>query len=93
MTSHQDALNRLSKYEYETYVTQRESSFNDSLLKEDVNLIQELVDRATPKKPKRKLIVNELDEVTGIYICSSCKWTCRLDYCEHCGQAIDWSES
>lgn len=55
---------------------------------ESKEILQELVDKETPMKPK---FVNKLD------------WTCpRCDayhtkfvqyYCEYCGQKLDWSDS
>lgn len=62
---------------------------------ENIKLLQELVDRATPMKPK-------LNEETGLYICR-----CGLQvgqyhhlpfikrnyaHCWHCGQKLDWSK-
>lgn len=73
-------------------------------LEEDIKLVQELVDKATPKKP-----VDELTELScGIddtmlyyeYYCPICgakianSFLRYHDYkfCHKCGNAIDWSE-
>ena len=56
-------------------------------------LMQELVDKATPKK------VKEIDRSVGYFACPNCKqsiaWYCvnaQSKYCVKCGQALDWSE-
>lgn len=55
-------------------------------------ILKELVDRATPMKP-----IGDLDSIPH-YRCPSCFCTVKLfddsqcdKYCQHCGQAIDWS--
>ena len=63
-------------------------------LEKTKNTLQELVDKATPKKP----IGERLDR-----LCPNCEkrlyWddeTCDYiyeDYCIHCGQHLDWSEN
>ena len=56
--------------------------------------LQELVDKATPKKPKNwtvgKLLLNRGIE----FNCPVCNrlYTERVNFCSSCGQAIDWSE-
>lgn len=55
--------------------------------------IEELVDKATPKKP----IKDEVQDIRYVtkYICPNCggKFTGKIsDYCYHCGQAFDWSD-
>lgn len=58
---------------------------------EELNIIQELVEKATPKKPIRfidKFYVSP-------YKCPVCKTiphTCNQKYCDECGQALDWSK-
>lgn len=56
---------------------------NDYLYK-DLDLINELVERATAKKPNIR--------VYGSYLCPSCSSPISNNYCYNCGQAIDWSE-
>lgn len=53
--------------------------------------LQELVDKATPKKP-----VDKREELHGMsFVCPKCgKRTYTnftRDYCGECGQALDWS--
>lgn len=56
-----------------------------------IKTLQELVDKATPKKPIRfidKFYVSP-------YKCPVCKTiphTGNQKYCDECGQALDWSE-
>lgn len=66
--------------------------------------IKELVERATPKKPKEQLIDNYCKGIPGEtpnekelnYFCPNCnelvgdEWS-KYNYCPCCGQAIDWS--
>ena len=65
---------------------------------EKVGVMQELVDKATPKKP-----INRINYRTDInaYYCPNCNgFICnyydkdneRDDYCCNCGQALDWSD-
>lgn len=54
----------------------------------DYNILQELVDKATPKK-------HGVKQRKGyrMYICRSCGGIVYKDnYCGHCGQALDWSD-
>lgn len=63
-----------------------------------VEVLQELVDKATPKKP-----INRINYRTDInaYYCPNCNgFICNYydkdnecdDYCCNCGQALDWSK-
>ena len=61
--------------------------------------LQELVDKATPKKPKIRAFneakswecVNYLTEREACSLCER-KFICKYKYCPNCGQRIDWSE-
>jgi predicted RNA-binding Zn-ribbon protein involved in translation (DUF1610 family) len=89
MNKSQETLNQVRK----VYV---ESEHYDE---EDVNLLQELVDKATPKKLKSKT------DKDGrlLWVCPTCGdvymkfWSdvetisCRK-HCDECGQALDWSD-
>lgn len=63
---------------------------------EDKNLevLEELVEKDTPKKPKNwtvgKLLLNRGIE----FNCPVCNrlYTERVNFCSSCGQALDWSE-
>lgn len=59
----------------------------------DIDILQELVDRATPEKP----IEDEIQDIRYVakYTCPTCggKFTGTLaKYCYHCGQKLDWSD-
>lgn len=55
-------------------------------ISEDLELIKELVDKATPMKP-RKYTTNGFDE----FECDNCGDYIKGSYCSDCGQKIDWS--
>jgi hypothetical protein len=55
--------------------------------------LQELVDRATPKKP----IIAKSSQGEGDSYCPICfdrilKMQMKRNYCQECGQALDWSK-
>ena len=90
MDKYQEALNNVKR----VYV---ESEHYDE---EDFRLLQQLVDKETPKKPNHKY-----DECYVIYYCSNCKeeiphriilsddtYCYTISYCPNCGQALDWSD-
>lgn len=69
-----------------------------------VGVLQELIDKATPKKPHEKYyqIICGVDDTMNCidYHCLNCGKKVVSDivnykeyrYCYHCGQAIDWSD-
>lgn len=75
---------------------------------EDKNLevLEELAERATPKKPKEQLIDNYCKGIPGEtpnekelnHFCPNCnelvgdEWF-KYNYCPNCSQAIDWSDN
>lgn len=67
-------------------------------LEEDIKLVQELVDRATPKKPINKTKGDEhiQYENCNIVICPHCGKRLKLKskgkYCDKCGGALDWNK-
>ena len=84
MNKYQEVLNRIAKY---CRVN------NGSMLEGDLNILQELVDKATPKKP----IISSYDEFGCVdfyehHYCPNCKNKVDEAYCPACGQKIDWSE-
>lgn len=59
----------------------------------DIDILQELVDRATPEKP----IKSEEQDIRYVtkYECPNCHqhFTGRISkYCYHCGQALLWGD-
>ena len=55
---------------------------------ENLDLLQELVDKATPKKPTKSVCPN--CDSWDIY---SEEFDNKYNFCPNCGQAIDWSEN
>lgn len=88
MNKYQEALKKLRKIE------QTENTWD-----ENCEVLQELVDRATPKKPKIRAF-NEAepwycaDYLVEREACPLCgrKLLDKDPYCYICGQALDWSE-
>lgn len=88
MNKYQEALKKLRKIE------QTENTWD-----ENCEVLQELVDKATPKKPKIRAF-NEAepwdcaDYLVEREACPLCgrKLLDKDPYCYICGQAIDWSE-
>ena len=63
---------------------------------EDALTLQELVDKATPKKPIYRIpdLVNPFREPEELAHCPNCNWQLNYHYgCQNnnCRQAIDWS--
>nr|DAS65692.1 MAG TPA: 50S ribosomal subunit [Bacteriophage sp.] len=62
---------------------------------EDKNLeeLEELVERATPKKPKNWKAERRLNGAVE-FNCPVCNrlYTERVNFCSSCGQAIDWGK-
>ena len=101
MDKYQEALNRLKTapsfmggtLEYKAHLNSEE------LLMKDVNTLQQLVDKETPKKYKIKTD----KDGRMIYVCPNCGdilvkfWSevetisCR-PYCDNCGQHLDWND-
>lgn len=76
----------MNKYQEELDMLTKTAGFTS-------NTLQELVDRATPKKP----IKDEPSRIRYIptYVCPTCGqrfsgWESK--FCYHCGQAFDWSD-
>lgn len=61
---------------------------------EELNIIQELVDKATPKKTIKEPIIRDGYRQYKNY-CPICKQELLIlgNYCLHCGQAVDWSDN
>ena len=80
MNKYQEALNNAKR----AYV---ESEHYDE---EDFRLLQELVDKATPKKPH---FLNYGGYQIGNWKCPSCDLSVTQDnFCAYCGQQLDWSD-
>ena len=92
MNKYQEALENITEVLVECGRTKDlpgETIFEEQI---ELNLLQELVDKATPKKP----IKDEPSQIRYVqtYKCSNCggRFSGTIsNYCYHCGQAIDWS--
>ena len=96
MSKHQDSLDRILSYAY-MYLAYRDDATQKELenyvrgILIDKRMIEELIKKATPKKPltyKQKSHGKEC-------LCPNCEnliySSNSEDYCSNCGQAIDWS--
>ena len=101
MNKYQEALDYLA--ENSMYETVERSDLPDGVIWKEVthkgieaqDLLQELVDKATPKKPIKKLDDDfdyEFDDSYTHHYCPNCENEVEDTYCPHCGQALDWSE-
>ena len=99
MNKYQEALDKV--LEIATYGEVMNETYN-SLFHSNVKKIQELVDKATPKKPIKLTYKLSLDDGWN-YECPRCECavginTKAIDYtqeegfCQTCGQALDWSK-
>lgn len=79
LNRYQEALNNVKR----VYVK------SDHYDEEDIRLLQELVDKATPKKPIKSN--NPLFDY--MVFCPACNKSMSFKnyYCGSCGQAVDWS--
>ena len=57
----------------------------------ETNYINELVERATPKKTLNTKYVLYNEKLVECPICG--KNDLKANFCRHCGQALDWSDS
>lgn len=83
------------------YINREKLGQDIEVLWELYNNYQKLIDKETPKKPKRKRLYynchnGECDK-TFIHYCPVCDF-CSVEkdyanYCPNCGQMLDWSET
>ena len=86
MNIYQEALDRLHIFSY--FGDDGADSFHHKQHDEDIETLQELVDKETPKKPlppKDTFFLHQCPNCKVDFIGSS------IDRCQ-CGQKIDWSE-
>lgn len=100
MNKYQEALGFLKENACENYFRQYVQTYEKRVtISKSSKYLQELVDKATPKKP-----INQSTPVVRQGYCPNCKGELRklrnrnevvLEgqlYCASCGQALDWSE-
>ena len=102
-SKYQEALDR-TKEIYEVICDELKSKELTSKTNEDVEVLQELVDKATPKKPVPVCFEpeEEWDNEEELYNCPNCgeplPYNFDYDYpiknkcCLECQQVLDWSE-
>ena len=89
MNKYQEALGFLKESAYENYLRHYVQTSKEKVtLFKSSEYLQELVDRATPKKPIQK--------AAGRTVCPNCERSIAREvsprYCSVCGQRLDWSE-
>ena len=91
---YQEALTNLK-----TYIVDYDDEFGEDIYlyesyKEEFDLLQELVDKETPKKTIKEPIIRDGYRQYKNY-CPICKQELLIlgNYCLHCGQAVDWSDN
>ena len=93
MSKYQEALDRLCKNDY----FDEKGNCNCDLIVMDRILLQELVDKATPKKiryenaPKPSMAYMYSCPNCGRMLGVNCKPT-YINYCDECGIKLDWSD-
>lgn len=91
MNKYQESLGFLKESAYENYLRHYVQTSKEKVtLFKSSEALQELVDKATPKKPKNWTV-----RYRGIeFNCPVCNrlYTERVNFCSSCGQAIDWGE-
>lgn len=93
MDKYQEALDRLSNDDYDFPHDFYEED-KVSAMERDIDTLQKLIDKATPKKPIER---HYEDEGEPEYIKVCCPAGCKVqvgnyyNFCPECGQALDWS--
>ncbi len=77
---------------------------NTPLVNDVLNLAISALEKQIPKKPKKQPYMQEEFDSGTEYLCPNCEllvggysddledWCGQHDYCEDCGQKIDWEE-
>lgn len=87
MNKYQEALSNIRYYYAQSQKYKKLQKYNAI---RQLETLQELVDKDTPKKPKNWTV-----RYRGIeFNCPVCNrlYTERVNFCSSCGQAIDWGE-
>ncbi len=76
------------------YIDSKQLTEDIEVLWELHNKYQELVYKATPKKPIIKNVCNEVDGDVDYGACPNCEYPLdySFNYCPECGQKLDWSK-
>jgi hypothetical protein len=85
MNKYQEALSNIRYYYAQSQKYKKLQKYN---AKRQLETLQELVDKDTPKKPIQK--------AAGRTVCPNCERSTAREvsprYCSICGQRLDWSE-
>lgn len=85
MNKYQEALSNIRYYYAQSQKYKKLQKYN---AKRQLETLQELVDKDTPKKPIQK--------AAGRTVCPNCERSIAREvsprYCSVCGQRLDWSE-
>ena len=105
MNKYQEAINELKNNllndkEGDLYYEHCNGNDKYVLTKDEMIALQELVDRATPKKVDASKVITVYDYSTNQYEtivpCPNCANNIPFDngfkFCPHCGQALDWGD-
>lgn len=94
MNKYQQALNQ--------WIEDTDRCIGDKLVNdnhEEINILQELVDKATPTKPNiwGDGIDSDGEIIYDMYDCPYCHKSYEIDYekykyCPNCGQCLDWGD-
>lgn len=89
MNKYQEALDKIAKHTNNPRSMYFNLGANEP--KKYLDLLQELVDKETPKKVLRykSQVYISLPKCP---ICKTIPHTCTQKYCDECGQALDWSD-
>lgn len=106
MNKYQESLNLIIKNSCHKKITCKECDFEkycNSIAKEKFDNLQELVDKATPKKPLPNKKIEKGKYIT--WNCPNCnkyissgyyypplRMAYNHNYCGECGQKLDWSD-
>lgn len=101
MDKYQEALDILHGFANGNLIRETTCDYQRDKNDEYKDILQELVDKATPKKPILKAMEGFSAEVASHLVCPSCGkpitnvWSCaeyKPRYCHYCGQRLDWSD-
>lgn len=92
MNKYEKALDRIAFNYGLSALDKQTNEIMDEKFNEDIGVLMELVERATPKKPKKYITPYNYIE----FECPNCHTVTHTNfirpYCGECGQALDWSE-
>lgn len=91
MNKYQEALDRVKTTMSDGKSVYKSYTDSYSIFFKDIATLQELVDKATPKKPVRfkdKFYISP----PKCPVCKTIPHTCTQKYCDECGQALDWEQ-